>query len=115
MLLRPGNAGFRTEIESFAEGNVARASARPPLDRRGDHPTLRARRRRFVGRDYMHQPGPVGAPFDTLNPYSGQPQQQCRTVGHGPRLPSLRPIASQQTSEGQGPHYATTRSMRAKS
>jgi hypothetical protein len=32
--------------------------------------------------------GPVGEPFDTLNLYSWQPEQQCRTDRHGPWFPS---------------------------
>ena len=82
-------------------GNVTRRGAHPGFDRRGHHPTRRARRRRFVGCGHLHHTSPVDAPLDTLNPYSWQPKQQCRTVRHGPWFPSLRLKCSQLSDFGR--------------
>jgi len=48
----------------------------------------------------VHHAGTVRQALDTLNPYSWQPEQQCRTVGHKPS-PFLRPIASQLSDFGR--------------
>ena len=69
-------------------GDIFRRGRHPLLDRGGHHPTPRARCRRLVGRDHVHHPGPVGALLDTLDLYTWQPKQQCRTVRHGPWFPS---------------------------
>ena len=44
-------------------------------------PTRRARRRRLTRGHRVHHTRPIGPALDTLDPYSWQPKQQCRTVG----------------------------------
>ena len=97
-------------------GDVARGRRHPGLHRGRDHSARRARRRRLVRGHRVHHTDAVRQAFDTLNPNSWQPEQQCRTVEHGPWFPSsVRKRCNSQTSEGQGPPHATTRPMRAKS
>src|SRR5215472_146093 len=67
-------------------GNVTRRGSYVLLDRRGDHSTPWTHRGGLLGGDHVHHPRPVSAPFDTLDPYSWQPEQQCRTVRHSPCL-----------------------------
>jgi hypothetical protein len=100
----------------LAVGNVARRGPYPSLHRPRDHPARRTRRGRFLRCHHIHHTSPVRRTLNTLDTYSWQPEQQCRTVRHGPWFPStVRKCRNSQTSEGQGPPHTTTRPMRAKS
>ena len=51
----------------------------------------------------MNHTGPVGEPLDTLDPYSWQPKQQCRTVRHSPWfLPSPERFATLRLQKAKG-------------
>ena len=51
----------------------------------------------------MHHPRSVGTALDTLDPYSWQPKQQCRTVRHGPWfLPSPECFATLRLQKAKG-------------
>ena len=65
-------------------GDVTRRRGHPALHRGGHHPARRARRRRLPPLSPHAPPGSRRQALNTLNPYSWQPEQQCRTVGHSP-------------------------------
>src|SRR5271165_6452364 len=51
----------------------------------------------------MHHPRSIGTALDTLDPYSWQPKQQCRTVGHSPWfLPSPECFATLRLQKAKG-------------
>src|ERR1039458_7997787 len=66
-------------------------------------PARRARRRRLLGRHHMHHPRSIDTALDTLDPYSWQPKQQCRTVRHSPWfLPSPECFATLRLQKAKG-------------
>ena len=51
----------------------------------------------------MHHPRSIGTALDTLDPYSWQPKQQCRTVRHSPWfLPSPECFATLRLQKAKG-------------
>jgi len=92
---------------AFAIRDILRGGDHPVLHRRRHHPARRARRRRRLVGDHIDHPGPVAVALDTLNAYSWQPEQHCRSVRHSPWL--LPGLNASQHSDSRRPRASAVR------